>query len=161
MSATQASPRRVIGAVVATGIMSFCGVIVETAMNITFPALMSHFGIVTSSLQWMTTLDLLVVVSITPLSETAVELISNTRIMSCRPGKAEPLGHRSQTSRPSKVKPPILISILRRGRSHHAPAPPWRPESSGFLLTILVRQVTTTSDDRVSLRAPTQIASNE
>ena len=88
MSATQASPRRVIGAVVATGIMSFCGVIVETAMNITFLALMSHFGIVTSSLQWMTTLYLLVVVSITPLSETAVELISNTRIMSCRPAKS-------------------------------------------------------------------------
>ena len=73
MSATQASPRRVIGAVVATSILSFCGVIVETAMNITFPALMSHFGIVTSSLQWMTTLYLLVVVSITPLSEAAVE----------------------------------------------------------------------------------------
>ena len=66
MSATQASPRRVIGAVVATGIMSFCGVIVETAMNITFPALMSHFDIGTSSVQWMTTLYLLVVASITP-----------------------------------------------------------------------------------------------
>ena len=37
-------------------------------MNITFPALMSHFGIGTSSVQWMTTLYLLVVVSITPLS---------------------------------------------------------------------------------------------
>ena len=76
MSATRATqqaqntaiPRRVIGAVVATGIMSFCGVIVETAMNITFPALMSHFGIGTSSVQWMTTLYLLVVASITPLS---------------------------------------------------------------------------------------------
>ena len=68
MSATQASPRRVIGAVVATSIMSFCGVIVETAMNITFPALMSHFSIRISSVQWMTTLYLLVVVSITPLS---------------------------------------------------------------------------------------------
>ena len=72
MSRTQAQstaiPRRVIGAVVATGIMSFCGVIVETAMNITFPALMSHFGIGTSSVQWMTTLYLLVVASVTPLS---------------------------------------------------------------------------------------------
>lgn len=75
MSATQTSqeqstaiPRKVIGAIIATGIMSFCGVIVETAMNITFPALMSHFGIGTSSVQWMTTLYLLVVASITPLS---------------------------------------------------------------------------------------------
>ena len=63
-----AIPHKAIGAVVATGIMSFCGVIVETAMNITFPALMSHFGIGTSSVQWMTTLYLLVVASITPLS---------------------------------------------------------------------------------------------
>ena len=61
--------RKVIGAVVATGVMSFCGVIVETAMNITFPALMSHFGIGTSSVQWMTTLYLLVVASVTPLSQ--------------------------------------------------------------------------------------------
>ena len=68
MSATQAIPRRVISAMVATSIISFCGEIVETAMNITFPALMSHFDIRTSSVQWMTTLYLLVVVSITPLS---------------------------------------------------------------------------------------------
>ena len=53
---------------VATGIMSFCGVIVETALYITFPVLMSHFGIGTFSVQWMTTLYLLVVASINPLS---------------------------------------------------------------------------------------------
>ena len=63
-----AIPHKAIGAVVATGIMSFCGVIVETAMNITFPALMRHFGIGPSSVQWMTTLYLLVVASITPIS---------------------------------------------------------------------------------------------
>ena len=67
-STKHSNPHRVIGAVVATGIMSFCGVIVETAMYITFPALMSYFGIGTSSVQWMTTLYLLVVASITPLS---------------------------------------------------------------------------------------------
>lgn len=61
-------PAKVIGAVLATGIMSFCGVIVETAMNITFPTLMKEFRVGTESVQWMTTLYLLVVASITPLS---------------------------------------------------------------------------------------------
>ncbi|WP_339350700.1 MFS transporter [Bifidobacterium indicum] len=61
-------PPQVIGAVLAAGIMSFCGVIVETAMNITFPTLMKEFRVGTDSVQWMTTLYLLVVASITPLS---------------------------------------------------------------------------------------------
>ena len=32
-------------AVVATTIMSFCGVLIETSMNVTFPTLMKQFGI--------------------------------------------------------------------------------------------------------------------
>lgn len=54
-------PGYVLGAIVATGVMSLCGTIVETAMNITFPTLMRQFGIGTSTVQWMTTLYLLVV----------------------------------------------------------------------------------------------------
>ncbi|KRM87986.1 major facilitator superfamily permease [Lacticaseibacillus thailandensis DSM 22698 = JCM 13996] len=61
---------RVIGAIVATGLMSFCGVIVETAMNITFPTLMREFNITTNEVQWLTTLYLLVVASMVPLSAT-------------------------------------------------------------------------------------------
>lgn len=34
----------VIPAVVATAIMSFCGVLIETAMNVTFPTLMTEFN---------------------------------------------------------------------------------------------------------------------
>lgn len=59
---------RVIGAVLATGLMSLCGVIVETAMNITFPTLMAQFHITTSTVQWMTTLYLLIVACIVPIS---------------------------------------------------------------------------------------------
>ncbi len=33
---------KVVGAIVATGLLSFAGVIVETAMNITFPTLVNH-----------------------------------------------------------------------------------------------------------------------
>lgn len=61
---------QVIAAVIATGLMSFCGVIVETAMNITFPTLMREFGVTTSTVQWLTTGYLLTVAIIVPLSST-------------------------------------------------------------------------------------------
>ena len=48
------------GKIFATGIMSFCGVVSETAMNVTFPTLMEEFGIGTSMVQWITTGYLLV-----------------------------------------------------------------------------------------------------
>ncbi|WP_341780246.1 MFS transporter [Levilactobacillus sp. HBUAS70063] len=59
---------RVIGAVLATGLMSLSGVIIETAMNITFPTLMKQFGVTTGTVQWMTTLYLLIVACIVPVS---------------------------------------------------------------------------------------------
>ncbi|WP_225046917.1 MFS transporter [Lacticaseibacillus kribbianus] len=57
-------------AIVATGLMSFCGVIVETAMNITFPTLMTEFHVTTNTVQWLTTVYLLVVAALVPLSAT-------------------------------------------------------------------------------------------
>ncbi len=48
--------------------MSFSGVVVETAMNITFPSLMSEFGVDTATVQWVTTGYLLVLTAIMPLS---------------------------------------------------------------------------------------------
>jgi len=59
---------KLILAVVATGLLSFCGVIVETAMNITFPVLMRQFNLNTATVQWMTTAYLLVVSMIVPIS---------------------------------------------------------------------------------------------
>lgn len=61
-------PGRVIAAIVATGLMSFCGVIVETSMNVTFPILMKEFAITTSTVQWMTSIYLLIVAIVVPLS---------------------------------------------------------------------------------------------
>lgn len=60
--------KKVLGAILATGIMSFCGVVVETAMNITFPTLMKEFNIDIATVQWMTTIYLLVVAIVVPLS---------------------------------------------------------------------------------------------
>jgi len=61
-------PLKVLLAVIATGLMSFCGVIVETSMNISFPTLMKEFSVTTSTVQWMTTIYLLVVAIVVPLS---------------------------------------------------------------------------------------------
>ena len=59
---------KLILSVVACGLMSFSGVVVETAMNVTFPSLMSEFGVSTGLVQWVTTGYLLVLTTIMPLS---------------------------------------------------------------------------------------------
>ncbi|MBW1605198.1 MFS transporter [Lactobacillus sp. Sy-1] len=58
----------VLLAIIASGVMTFSGVTVETSMNITFPTLIKEFGIGLSVVQWMTTIYLLVLSSIIPLS---------------------------------------------------------------------------------------------
>ena len=65
---SQKIDRHVIAAVLATGLMSFCGVIMETSMNITFPTLMTDFKVDTGTVQWMTSIYLLLVAVIVPLS---------------------------------------------------------------------------------------------
>ncbi|AZZ60790.1 multidrug efflux MFS transporter [Oenococcus sp. UCMA 16435] len=60
--------KKLLASILAIGIMSFCGVIVETAMNITFPTLIKEFNVSTATVQWMTTIYLLVVATIMPLS---------------------------------------------------------------------------------------------
>lgn len=42
---------RFVLSIIACGIMSFSGVVVETAMNITFPTLMAEFGVDTATVQ--------------------------------------------------------------------------------------------------------------
>lgn len=59
---------KLTGKIFATGIMSFCGVVSETAMNVTFPALMGEFGIGTSTVQWITTGYLLVLALVITMS---------------------------------------------------------------------------------------------
>lgn len=68
MTNNERIPVKVVAAVIATGLMSFCGVIVETAMNVTFPILMRQFSLTTNMVQWMTSIYLLIVAIIVPLS---------------------------------------------------------------------------------------------
>ncbi|WP_416353345.1 DHA2 family efflux MFS transporter permease subunit [Agrilactobacillus fermenti] len=57
--------------------MSFCGIVVETAMNITFPTLMKEFGVGTTAVQWTTTAYLLVVSIFVPISSFLKRRFSN------------------------------------------------------------------------------------
>ena len=54
--------------IIATGLLSFTGVVIETAMNVTFPTLMKEFSISLSAVQWITTGYLLVLATIIPAS---------------------------------------------------------------------------------------------
>ncbi|TPR23186.1 MFS transporter [Apilactobacillus timberlakei] len=59
----------VLLAIIAVGVMTFSGVTVETSMNITFPTLISEFHIGLNVVQWITTIYLLVLSSVIPLSK--------------------------------------------------------------------------------------------
>ncbi len=61
-------PKHVLAAIFATGILSFSGVIIETSMNITFPTLMKEFNLTTNTVQWLTSIYLLTISIIVPLS---------------------------------------------------------------------------------------------
>lgn len=68
MTPTRTLNVNLILAIFATGLMSFAGVVVETAMNITFPVLMKQFAITTGTVQWLTTGYLLIVATFVPIS---------------------------------------------------------------------------------------------
>lgn len=59
---------KLICSIFAAGLMSFSGVLIETAGNVTFPVLMNEFHVNMSMVQWMTTGYLLVASIVMPLS---------------------------------------------------------------------------------------------
>ncbi len=67
-SSKEKIPINVIASVIATGILSFSGVIIETSMNIAFPTLMREFNLTTNTVQWLTSIYLLTISIIVPLS---------------------------------------------------------------------------------------------
>lgn len=68
MNKTNKVNNKLFLAIFATGIMTFCGVLIETAMNVTFPSLMEEFNISISDVQWVTTIYLLIISIIVPIS---------------------------------------------------------------------------------------------
>lgn len=59
---------RLILSIVSVGVLAFCGILLETSMNVAMPTLMSDFGITTSLAQWVTTGYLLVLAIVIPIS---------------------------------------------------------------------------------------------
>ncbi|GAX03680.1 major facilitator superfamily transporter [Secundilactobacillus pentosiphilus] len=57
----QAVSRKTMLAIVGAGLLAFCGVLVETSMNVTFPTLMKQFNLSMSVVQWLSTGYLLLV----------------------------------------------------------------------------------------------------
>ena len=59
---------KLIAAIVATGLLSFTGVVIETAMNVTFPTLMRELDVNLATVQWVTTGYLLALAIVVPAS---------------------------------------------------------------------------------------------
>ncbi|WP_295747208.1 MFS transporter [uncultured Limosilactobacillus sp.] len=59
---------RVLVAILSAGMLSFLGILDETATTVTFPTLIREFAVTTDQVQWVNTLVLLVIATIVPLS---------------------------------------------------------------------------------------------
>lgn len=71
---------QVVPAIIATAIMSFCGILIETSMNVTFPTLMKTFDTTASGVQWVTTGYLLAVTVVIPLAAYLIRNFSIRRL---------------------------------------------------------------------------------
>lgn len=67
-AADERIPLKLIGAIVAVGSLAFIGILTETVMTVLFPQLMREFGVDTATVQWITTIYLLVVAATMPMS---------------------------------------------------------------------------------------------
>lgn len=67
-------------AVLATGSLTFSGVLIETAMNVTFPDLIAQYSISTKDVQWVTTIYLLMISMMVPLSNDLMKRFSIRRL---------------------------------------------------------------------------------
>lgn len=66
--------------IIATGLLSFTGVVIETAMNVTFPTLMKEFSVSLSAVQWITTGYLLVLAIVIPASAFLKKRVTGKRL---------------------------------------------------------------------------------
>ncbi len=61
-------PGYLIGSILAVGSLAFLGILTETVMTVLFPQLMHEFNVDTATVQWVTTIYILMVGAIMPLS---------------------------------------------------------------------------------------------
>lgn len=71
---------KLLVAILSAGMLSFLGILDETATTVTFPILMKEFAVTTDQVQWVNTLVLLVIAIIVPISSQIRLRISTKRI---------------------------------------------------------------------------------
>ena len=59
---------KLLTAILSAGMLSFLGILDETATTVTFPTLIKEFAVTTDQVQWVNTLVLLVIATIVPIS---------------------------------------------------------------------------------------------
>ena len=60
--------KKVLLAIVSIAMLTFMGIVSETALNVAFPILMKEFNVVGATIQWLTTGYLLIVAILVPIS---------------------------------------------------------------------------------------------
>ena len=141
-------PKRLIGAIVAVGSLAFIGILTETVMTVLFPELMTEFGVNTATVQWITTVYLLVVAATMPLSSflnrrfrlkslfiaavvlavtgSAIMIVGAFRLPVVMIGMIEASTTRKPCMPPCKAggwKPAFLAACWRRPREQATPKP--------------------------------------
>lgn len=74
--------KKVLLSIVTAAMLSFIGILSETALNVSFPTLMNEFNILSSDVQWLTSGYLLVVAVLVPVSPTFVKRFDTTKLFS-------------------------------------------------------------------------------
>lgn len=117
---------KLIGKIFSTGVMSFSGVVSETAMNVTFPTLMSQFSISTATVQWVTTGYLLILSLVITLSSylkrnftsrglfimAMSSFIIGTTICMCAPSFSFLIGGRMLQGVGTGIALPLMFNII-------------------------------------------------
>lgn len=71
---------KLLTAILSAGMLSFLGILDETATTVTFPTLIKEFAVTTDQVQWVNTLVLLVIATIVPISSQVSLRFSTKRI---------------------------------------------------------------------------------
>lgn len=72
--------KKVLLAIVSIAMLTFMGIVSETALNVAFPILMKEFNVVGATIQWLTTGYLLIVAILVPISPMLVKRFPTKRL---------------------------------------------------------------------------------
>lgn len=80
MEQTTKLEKKVLFAIISIAMLTFMGIVSETALNVAFPILMREFNVVGATIQWLTTGYLLIVAILVPISPMLVKRFPTKRL---------------------------------------------------------------------------------